>query len=238
MSEAVIELMVDGGKAVATPAMAQQIGPLGINVGEVVSRINEKTKSFSGMKVPVIVKVDTKSKEINLRVGTPPTAELIKKELKKDKGSGTPDKKKVGNLSIEQVIKIAKMKMDSLIVSDLRAAVKSVMGTCNSLGVLVEGKVPSKVSLNDFKKEIDSESTETSAEKTSRLKQQLQEFQAELDAKFAKLKQKAEKEAAEEATVDKTAKEEEEKEEATVGEEEKKPKEDAGEKPKEEEDKE
>ncbi len=214
MSEEIIELMVEGGKATATPAMAQQIGPLGINVGEIVGNINEKTKDFKGMKVPVTVTVDTDSKEVNLSVGTPPTAELIKKELGTDKGSGVPDKKKVGNLGIEQIIKITKMKMDDLIVSDLRAGIKSVMGTCNSLGVLVEGKVSNEVSLDEFKKEIDSESTDISSDKASKLKKQLKEVQAELDAKFAKLEQEAEEAAAEEAAADEADKEEEEEEAA------------------------
>ena len=200
MSKEVIELIVDGGKASATPVMAQKLGPLKISVPDVVGKINEKTRDFSGMKVPVKVNVDTQTKEVSIKVGTPPTAELIKKEAKIQKASGQPDKVKVGNLGIEQVVKIAKMKQDSMIVRDLRSAVQSVVGTCNSLGVLVEGKTSKEFNRDDFRKEIDSGRTEMSPDKATHLSSQLSEVQASINARLAKLKRSATEETKEAGT--------------------------------------
>ena len=78
-----IDLMVDAGKAVPGPAVAQKLGPMGINIGEVINKINKKTESFKGMQVPVKLKIDTKAKEVSdIEVGTPPTTQLIKKRAK------------------------------------------------------------------------------------------------------------------------------------------------------------
>lgn len=209
MSEEIIDLMIEGGKATATPTMAQQIGPLGINVGEIVGNINEKTEGFKGMKVPVKVIVDTETKNIDITVGTPPASELIKKELNLDKGSGTPDKVKVGNMGIEQIIKVAKMKNEGMIAGSLPAAAKTIMGTCNSLGILIEGVSSSEINLDDFKKELDGEITEMNADKAAKLKKQLKNVQSKLDSKYAKMKQEAEEAAAEEAEADAEGAEEE-----------------------------
>ena len=140
MSKETIDLMVDGGKAAAGATMGQSLGPLGVNIQNVLKLINEKTVDFKGMQVPVKVIVDTQTKEVEITVGTPFTSELIKKELGIEKGSGVPHKIKVGNLAIEQVIKIAKMKKDSMLANNLKSAVKNVVGTCAQMGVLVEGK--------------------------------------------------------------------------------------------------
>ena len=134
-----LELLVEGGKAAADQNTAQKLGPLGI-LQNVIKSVNDKTASFAGMKVPVKVSIDTTTKEFTITIGTPPIAELIKKELNLQKGSGTPDKQKIGNLSIESIIKIAKMKRDSMHVNTLKSAVKSTAGSANSLGVLIEGK--------------------------------------------------------------------------------------------------
>ena len=219
MSEEIIDLMVEGGKAVASPAMAQQLGPMKINISDVIGNINDKTKDFSGMKVPVKVIVDTDTKDVNLTIGTPPTSELIKKELKIDKASDQPDKSKVGNLGIEQIIKISNMKKDSMITSNLRATAQSVIGTCNSLGVLVEGINGKDIEIDEFKKELEEGKTEIDSDKANKLKKQLKAVQAELDLKFAKMKQAAEEAAAEEAAVEEETKAEEEAEEAKEGEE-------------------
>ena len=134
-----VEVLVDGGKASAGPPLGPALGPMGLNVMNVVKVINEKTAAFVGMKVPVTVKVDPKTKAFEVTVGTPPTSALIFAELKVEKGSGTPKSSKVGNLTLEQVIKVSRMKQDSLMGADLKARCSEVAGTANSCGVTIEG---------------------------------------------------------------------------------------------------
>lgn len=141
MSE-VIEVLVEGGKASAGPPLGPALGPLQVNVGEVVKAINEKTKAFGGMKVPVKVTVDPKTKAFEISVGTPPATALIKKELGIEKASSNAREDKVGNLSIDQVIRLAQMKEEVLTGADLKANMKAIIGTCLSMGVTVEGKDP------------------------------------------------------------------------------------------------
>ncbi|RLI06148.1 50S ribosomal protein L11 [Candidatus Bathyarchaeota archaeon] len=145
-----IETLVSGGKATAGPPLGPMLGPLGVNIMVVVNKINELTKDFSGIKVPVKVTVDVDTKEFEVEVGTPPTVALIVKELGIEKGSGNPKTEKVGNLTIEQLKKIAKMKMGSTYAKTLKASAKEVLGVCVSMGVTVEGKEPRQV-----QKEID-----------------------------------------------------------------------------------
>jgi large subunit ribosomal protein L11 len=137
-----IEALVDGGAASAGPPLGPALGPMGINIKAVIDKINEETKVFEGMKVPVKVQVDTTNKTFEIEVGTPPTSSLIMKELNIEKGSSTNRTEKVGNLSIEQVKKIVKMKSQSILGSTLQQSVKEVLGTCLSLGVTVENKDP------------------------------------------------------------------------------------------------
>jgi large subunit ribosomal protein L11 len=137
-----IEVLVDGGKATPGPPLGPALGPTGINVVQVVAKINEKTKSFAGMKVPVKVIIDPKTKTFDVKVGTPPTSALLFKELGVEKGSGSPKQTVVGNISLEQAIKVADMKKDSLMGADLKARVLEVAGTAVSCGITIEGKDP------------------------------------------------------------------------------------------------
>lgn len=141
----VVELLVSGGQATAGPPLGPALGPLGVNVMAVVNKINELTKEFSGMKVPVKVTVDVETKEFEVAVGTPTTSALVISELKVEKGSGNPKQDKVGNLTIQQAIRIAKIKSPELLARSLKSAVKEVLGTCVSMGVTVEGKDPREV---------------------------------------------------------------------------------------------
>jgi len=145
-----IESLVEGGKATAGPPLGPALGPLGVNIMEIINTINDKTKHFDGMKVPVKVIVDTKTKEFEIKVGTPPASSLILKELGAEKGSGAPSTHKIGNITIDQAIKVAKMKQDNLLGKELKEKTKEIIGTCVSLGVTVEGKKPQEV-----QKEID-----------------------------------------------------------------------------------
>jgi len=133
-----LEVMVDGGKATAGPPLGPALGPLGIPIPQVVKVINEKTKAYDGMKVPVKIIVQP-TKEFDVVVGTPPVSALILKELKAEKGSGKPNTDKVGNLTIDQVIKIVKMKEESLTGKTLKNRCLEVIGACVSMGVNIEG---------------------------------------------------------------------------------------------------
>lgn len=135
-----VKVMVEGGKASPGPPLGPAMGPLGVNVGQVVAKINEKTSSFSGMRVPVTVVVDKKTREFDIEIGSPPMAALIKKELKLERGAKTAGTEVVGNLSLAQAVGIAKLKSEGTLAKDLKAAVMEVLGTCVSLGVTVDGK--------------------------------------------------------------------------------------------------
>lgn len=136
----VVEAFVSGGQATAGPPLGPALGPLGVNVVAIVNKINEVTGSYAGMKVPVKIVVDPESKEFEISIGIPTTSALIVKEAGIPKGSGTPNTQKIGNLSIEQVIRITQIKRSSLLARDYKAAVKEVLGSCVSMGLTVEQK--------------------------------------------------------------------------------------------------
>jgi len=185
MSKEKVEVLIEGGKATAAPPLGPALGPLGVNIGQVVAEINKKTESFKGMQVPVKVIVDTDTKEFKIEIGTPPASSLILKEANIEKGSGNPKQDKVADLKIEQIIKIAKMKEDSLLGKTLKEKVKEIIGTCNSMGILVEG-VPAREAIqlvNDkkFDKEIAEEKTELSAEELKELEEEKKHLAEEIE---------------------------------------------------------
>src|SRR5512136_2720954 len=102
----IIEARVDGGKESAGPLLGPALGAKGVNIIQVINTINDKTKQFQGMKVPIKVIIDPKTKSFEIEVGTPPAASLILREVKAEKGSGVPSKTKIGNLTVDQAIKI------------------------------------------------------------------------------------------------------------------------------------
>jgi large subunit ribosomal protein L11 len=181
----IIKLIVDGGSMKPGPAVAQQLGPIGINLGKVIEDTNKATSGFKGMKVPVEIDVDAKTKVFDIKVFSPPVSELIKKELKIEKGSGDAGKVKKGNLAIEQVIGIAKTKLPNMLAKNLKAAVNLVIGSCVSLGILVENKEAKEViedtNAGKYDTLISEEKTEVSPEK-----------KAKLDKFFAQVKSKQE----------------------------------------------
>ena len=135
-----ISALVTGGEASAGPPLGPALGPLGINVLQVVNTINEKTKDFLGMKVPVKVEVDSETKKFTVEVGIPPTTALIAKEAGIKKGSGTSGKDYVGNICMSSIVKIARMKIDVSYALDLKNCSKEIIGSCVSSGVKVEDK--------------------------------------------------------------------------------------------------
>ncbi len=150
MAKETVEALVTGGKASAAPPLGPALGPLGVNIGDVINKINEKTKAFNGMEVPVKVIVDSETKKFTIVVGTPPVTSMLKSEMKVKKLAKITEEGKElpGDLPLDKVISIAKAK-DSL-SGDMKAKVKQVLGTCLSSGVTVDGKNP-----KDVQKEID-----------------------------------------------------------------------------------
>jgi len=145
MGKTVCEALVEGGKASAGPPIAPVLGPTGVNLYQVVQEINRLTADFKGLKIPVRITVDTETKEFEIEVGLPPTSALILKEVGAEKATGQAGKEVTGNLTIDQVISIAKAKERDLMGATLAKRVKSVLGTCVSMGVTVEGKDPREV---------------------------------------------------------------------------------------------
>jgi len=192
-----VKLIVDGGKMAPGPAVAQQLGPMGINLGKVISDVNEATKGFSGVKVPVELDVNAKTKTYIINVFSPPMAELIKKELGLEKGSGLPHKEKVGNIAIESLLGIAKTKMPNLLARNLKNSLKLAVGSCVSLGVLIDNKDPKEIQQdidkgvydNIINREITTASPEKKKELesffTARKDKQEQQKKAEEEAKAA-----------------------------------------------------
>ncbi|MCL4342334.1 MAG: 50S ribosomal protein L11 [Candidatus Thermoplasmatota archaeon] len=141
-----VNTMVEGGKASAGAPLGPALGPLGLNLGQVIKDINEKTKAFAGMQVPIsVIITDPASKKYEIKVGVPPTSALLKKELGIESASGNKKEKIAADASLEVIKKVAASKMTSMLSYDLRGAVMEVLGTCVSMGVNVEGKDPKEV---------------------------------------------------------------------------------------------
>ncbi|MBU0615901.1 MAG: 50S ribosomal protein L11 [Nanoarchaeota archaeon] len=195
MAKENIEVLVEGGKATAAPPLGPALGPMGVNIGQVVGAINEKTKVFAGMKVPVTVTVDSTTKTFEISIGTPPASQLLKKEAGIAKGSGNPKADKVADVLIEQVIKVAKMKETALLGKTLKDKVKEIMGTCQSMGILVEGKPAHdaiiEVNAGKFDVEIKSEKTELTKEEKAKLEEEKKHLAEEIQKKKAELDAKA-----------------------------------------------
>ncbi len=188
-----IEALVDGGKASAGPPLGPALGPMGVNIGEVINQINEKTKDFKGMKVPVTVIIE--GKDFKIKVGTPPTSALIKKESKTEKLSPHPKKEKVADLKIEQIIKIAKGKRDSMNTNNIKSCVRQVIGSCVSCGILVEGKdaklVLKEIEEGKYHDEIINEKTELTESELKELEEEKKKLAEERKEYLEEMRVKA-----------------------------------------------
>ena len=194
MAKQTVEAMIEGGKASAAPPLGPALGPTGLNIGQVISEINKKTADLKGMQVPVKVIVDTVAKTFTIEIGTPPTAALIKKEVGIEKGAANPLTEKVADLLIQQVIKVAKVKEGSLLGKTLKDRIKEVVGSCQSMGILVEGMPAHDAiqAINEgvFDEEIKAGRTELTAEEKAkqeeekhRLKEEMERRRAEFEAR-------------------------------------------------------
>ena len=132
-----IKLQIEAGKASPAPPVGPALGSAGINIMQFVKDFNDKTASQAGLVIPVVITV-YKDKSFDFITKVPPVAVLIKKALGIQKGSGKPNKEKVGKLTKEQVKAIAEQKMPDLNAASLEAAMSMVAGTARSMGVDVE----------------------------------------------------------------------------------------------------
>ncbi|MCD4740182.1 50S ribosomal protein L11 [archaeon] len=143
MPETIVSALVEGGKASAGPPIGPALGPTGVNIGEVVKEINDKTQDFKGIQVPVEIIVDGANKTFKIKVGSPPVSALLKKEFGIETMRGV-------DIPIDYAIKVAKMKKDNMLANSDRAALKEVLGTCVSMDVTINGKSP-----RNAQKEVD-----------------------------------------------------------------------------------
>ena len=187
MATQTVDVLVEGGKATAAPPLGPALGPTGVNIGQVISTINTKTAAYKGMQVPVKVIVDTAAKTFEISIGTPPASALIKKEAGLEKASGSPKADLVADLRIEQIIKIALMKEGDLLGKDLKNKILEVVGTCQSMGIMVEGvPAPQAVQLikqGKFDEKIAARKTELSAEELKQLEEERIRLAAEVAAR-------------------------------------------------------
>ena len=148
-----ISSLVTGGEASAGPPLGPALGPMGVNIMEVINAINETTGDFKGMKVPVTVSIDSDSKKWEIEVGIPSASALILKEANIQKGSGTAGTEWVADIGIDAIVKVSNVKLESSYASELKSVAKQVIGTCQCLGIKIEGKTPKEITaeINDGK---------------------------------------------------------------------------------------
>ncbi len=131
-----IKLQAPGGQATPAPPIGPALGQHGVNIGQFVSQFNERTREFNGTIVPVVITVYT-DRSFTFEIKSPPAAVLLKQAAEVAKGSGVPNKEKVGKVSSEQVRKIAETKFKDLNAYDLAQAEKIIRGTARSMGIEV-----------------------------------------------------------------------------------------------------
>ena len=148
-----ISSLVTGGEASAGPPLGPAMGPMGVNIMQVIEAINEKTKEFKGMKIPVTVSVDTDTKEWEIEVGIPSASALLLKEAGIQKGSSTSGTEWAGDITADSIVKVANVTLETSYASSLKSVAKQIVGTCISLGIKIEGKTPKEFTaeINDGK---------------------------------------------------------------------------------------
>ena len=133
-----IKLQIPAGKATPAPPVGPALGQHGVNIMSFTKEFNERTQKDIGYIIPVVITVYA-DRSFSFITKTPPAPVLIKKELGLESASGVPNKTKVGQLTKEQVKKIAEMKMPDLTAASMEAAMSMVAGTARSMGIVVEG---------------------------------------------------------------------------------------------------
>src|SRR3981081_1983328 len=132
------KFQVPGGQATPAPPVGTSLGRYGINLGQLVSQFNERTREAGGMPIPVVVNVYT-DRSFDFVTKSPPAAALLKQAAGIAKGSGVPNKEKVGTVTIAQIENIVKLKLADLNARDVEHAKRMIEGTARSMGLNVEG---------------------------------------------------------------------------------------------------
>ncbi len=132
--EAQIKLQIPAGQASPSPPVGPALGQHGVNIMEFVKAFNAKTADKTGMIIPVVITVYS-DRSFTFILKTPPASDLLKKAAKVEKGSGVPNRDKVGKVTRQQIEEIAKIKMPDLTAADLDAAMRTIAGTARSMGI-------------------------------------------------------------------------------------------------------
>src|SRR6266571_2265778 len=133
-----VKLQIPGGKATPAPPVGPALGQAGVNIMDFCKAFNAKTAKDDGLIIPVVITVYA-DRSYTFITKTPPVAVLLKRAAGIAKGSGEPNKNKVGKVTMKQVEEIAKQKLPDLNAADIKAAVQTVLGTARSMGVEVAG---------------------------------------------------------------------------------------------------
>ena len=132
------KFQIPGGQATPAPPVGTSLGKFGINLGQFVQQFNDRTKEAGGMPIPVVVNVYN-DRSFEFVTKSPPAAALLKKAANIAKGSGVPNKEKVGTVTLAQIEEIVKLKTADLNARDVQHAVRLIEGTARSMGLVVEG---------------------------------------------------------------------------------------------------
>lgn len=132
-----VKLQIPAGKATPAPPVGPALGQHGVNIAAFTKEFNERTKNDMGLIIPVVITVYA-DRSFTFITKTPPAAVLVMKAAKVEKGSGEPNRTKVGSITMQQVEEIAKLKLPDLNANGLEAAVKSIMGTARSMGIEIK----------------------------------------------------------------------------------------------------
>ncbi|MBK6797244.1 MAG: 50S ribosomal protein L11 [Acidobacteria bacterium] len=132
-----IKLQVPAGKANPAPPIGTALGPQGVNIMEFCKQFNAKTSNLGDVKIPVVITVYA-DRSFTFITKTPPAADLIKKALKIEKGSGKPNREKIGTITRDQIEEIAKLKLSDLNTTNLESAIRTIEGTAKSLGLEIK----------------------------------------------------------------------------------------------------
>ncbi|MEI6219559.1 MAG: 50S ribosomal protein L11 [bacterium] len=135
---AFVKLQIEAAKATPAPPVGTALGPQGVNIMDFCKAFNARTQKDAGLIIPVVVTVYS-DRSYSFILKTPPASVLLKKAAKLEKGSGVPNKTKVGKVTKKQVEEIAKLKLPDLNAADLAAAMKTVEGTARSMGIEIVG---------------------------------------------------------------------------------------------------
>ncbi len=135
--KAIVKIQLPAGKATPAPPVGPALAQHGVNIGEFCSKFNDKSRDQEGFIIPAEVTI-YEDRSYDLVLKQPPAAELLKKAIGLEKGSGQPNKKKVGKISQAKIKEVAEKKMSDLNCDDIEAAMKIIEGTAKNMGIEIE----------------------------------------------------------------------------------------------------